>query len=234
MRLWPPFVATPEYAQVRDMIRLWLVTCTPLRPPDELCERTVCLLSSGQQEQLSIDSNEEISSADSANENTRHFLGAASHEVRQTLVWHNHMLMAGACAVLLNLHPSEVIYCMAAAALPDRLETIGRIRIFAHRTITHELLIWLIPILALVYFPRFFPGSSVSMHFGHYLASIHFRYWTFFLPGVFHLAGDILTPGGIRIAGLKVSLGLFRTGQPTEYFVAAILVILAGVHMFSG
>lgn len=141
------------------------------------------------------------------------------------------MLTAGSCAVLLNMHFAEVVYCMAAAALPDRLETIGGVRIFAHRTVTHELLLWLIPLLALMLFPRFLPGAWVSIHFDHTLASFHFRYWTFFLPGVLHLAGDFLTPRGIGIAGQKISLRLFRTGQPTEYLVAAILVVLAGTHL---
>ncbi len=119
---------------------------------------------------------------------------------------------------------------MAAAVLPDQLETIGGIRIFAHRALTHELLLWLIPILSLMFLPSFFPGPLFSMHADH--ISIHFRYWTFFLPGVLHLAGDILTPGGIQIAGRRVSLGLFRTGQPAEYIVTAIFVVLAGTHLF--
>jgi hypothetical protein len=145
------------------------------------------------------------------------------------LKWHNHMLMAGSCSVFLNLHPAEIAYCMAAAALPDQLETIGRIRIIAHRTLTHELLVWLVPLLFVMFFSSHLP---VSMHFDRILVPFHFRLWTFFLPGVLHLAGDILTIGGIKIAGRKVSLGLFRTGQSTEYIVTAIFVVLASAHMF--
>ena len=147
--------------------------------------------------------------------------------------WHNHMLMAGSCTVLLNLHPAEIIYCMATAALPDQLETIGKIRIVAHRTLTHELLFWLFPLFFLMFFSSLLPDSFLSMHVDRILVSFHFRHWTFFLPGVLHLAGDILTPGGIQIAGRRASLGLFRTGQPTEYVVTAIFIVLAGAHIFS-
>ena len=145
--------------------------------------------------------------------------------------WHNHMLMAGSCTVLLNLHPAEILYCMAAAALPDQLEVIGGMRMIAHRTLTHELLLWLIPLLFLLSFSSLLPDSFLSMHIDRILVPFHFRPWTFFLPGVLHLAGDILTPRGIRIAGRKASLGLFRTGQPTEYVVTAIFVILACTHV---
>jgi len=141
--------------------------------------------------------------------------------------------MAGSCTVLLNLHPAEIIYCMTTSALPDQLEMIGGIRIIAHRTLTHELLLWLIPLFALMFFSNLLPDSLLSMHVDRILVSFHFRRWTFFLPGVLHLAGDILTPGGIQIAGRKASLGLFRTGQPTEYIVTAIFIVLACVHMFS-
>ncbi len=122
---------------------------------------------------------------------------------------------------------------MTAAALPNQLEVIGRMRIIAHRTLTHELLLWLVPLFFLMYFSYLIPNSYLSMHVDRILASFHFRHWTFFLPGVLHLAGDIFTPGGIQIAGRKVSLKLFRTGQPAEYIVTAIFVALACTHLWS-
>ncbi len=146
--------------------------------------------------------------------------------------WHNHMLMAGSCAVLLNLHPAEIAYCMAAAALPDQLERVGGIRVLAHRGLTHELLLWLAPLFSLMFFPSLLPNSFHWTHLDQILFSFHFRTWTFFVPGVLHLSGDILTPGGIQIVGQKVSLRLFRTGQLKEYVVTAMFVVLAGVHMF--
>ena len=87
---------------------------------------------------------------------------------------------------------------MAAAALPDQLETIGGIRIIAHRTLTHELLLWLILLFCLMFSPSLLPNSFHSMHLDRVLVSFHFRPWVFFLPGVLHLAGDILTPGAYR------------------------------------
>ncbi len=146
--------------------------------------------------------------------------------------WRNHMLMAGSCAVLLNMHPVEIIYCMAAAALPDQLEAPGGERLTAHRTLTHELLLWLVPLVFLRFFSNLIPGSSVSMLVDRILVPLHFRPWVFFLPGVLHLAGDFLTPGGIPIAGRKIGLGLFRTGRPAEYIVTAVFVLWAFVHMF--
>lgn len=122
---------------------------------------------------------------------------------------------------------------MAGAALPDQLEVIGGMRIVAHRTLTHELLLWLIPLLFLMFFSNLLPNSYLLMHVDRIFASFHFRPWTFFLPGVLHLAGDIFTPGGIQIGGRKASLGLFRTGQPTEYIVTAIFVVLACTHLWS-
>lgn len=145
--------------------------------------------------------------------------------------WRNHMLMAGSCAILLNMHPAEIIYCSAAAALPDRMETPGGERIAAHRGMTHELLLWLAPLVFLMFFSNLIPASSLSMYADRILVPLHFRPWAFFLAGALHLAGDFLTPGGIRIAGQKVGLGLFRTGRPAEYIVTALFVFSAFAHM---
>jgi hypothetical protein len=142
------------------------------------------------------------------------------------------MLMAGSCAVLLNMHPVEILYCTAAAALPDQLETVGGERIAAHRTLTHDLLLWLTPLIVLRFFPNLIPNSSLSLLVDRIIVPLHFRPWAFFLPGALHLAGDFLTPAGIRLGGAKISLGLFRTGRPTEYIVTAVFVLLAFLHMF--
>lgn len=144
------------------------------------------------------------------------------------------MLMAGSCATLLGMHPAEIIYCTAAAALPDRLEAPGGVRLVAHRTVTHDLLLWGAPLLFLMFFSDYVPRSSLSMLLDRMLLPLHFRTWVFFMPGVLHLAGDFLTPGGIRIAGGKIGLGLFRTGDPAEYMVTALFVMLAFLHLFPG
>ena len=145
--------------------------------------------------------------------------------------------MAGSIAVLLDLHPAEILYCISAANLPDQMEKIGRFRIASHRTWTHELLLWLTPLILLQLFPTFLPSIPRVISLTTSNPSLDqitvFRTGLFFLPGVLHLSGDILTPGGILVAGRKVSLGLFRTGQFTEYLVASLFVLLAILHKMS-
>ena len=142
--------------------------------------------------------------------------------------------MAGSIAVLMDLHPAEILFCMAAANLPDQMEKIGKFRIASHRTWTHELLLWLVPLVLLQFFPGFLPAIPRVISLSTSNPDIHqisiFRSGIFFLPGMLHLSGDILTPGGILVAGRKVSMGLFRTGQFAEYLVAGLFVLLAILH----
>lgn len=148
--------------------------------------------------------------------------------------WRNHALMAGSIAVILDLYPVEIFFCVAGANLPDQMETIGKFRLVRHRSWTHELLLWLAPLLILQLFPDFLPViprvfSLSSPNQAMYKIFL-FRTWVLFLPGVLHLCGDLLTPAGIRVGKRKVSLGLFRTGQFLEYLVAIFFVLLAVVH----
>lgn len=140
------------------------------------------------------------------------------------------MLMAGSIATIMNLPPSEIAYCMAAAGLPDSLETIGKVRIIPHRTLTHELLLWLAPLLVCLYFPYIIPQYALHSFGNATHGYLTLRTWVLFLPGVLHLAGDALTPRGIRVAGKDVALKLFSTGQPMEYLVAALFVLLAVLY----
>lgn len=168
--------------------------------------------------------------------------------------WKNHSLMAGSIAIMLNLHPAEIAFCMVGASLPDRLETPFGIRIMKHRTVTHELLLWMIPCLFFMlskHFGHFLPGiprefsvipswitsSLYRLHISPFSKEQLYQMLIFhtgilFLPGILHLAGDILTPGGILIAGHRVSIGLFRTGELKEYMVAGLFVALAIISKF--
>jgi hypothetical protein len=131
---------------------------------------------------------------------------------------------------MLNLHPSEVLYCMVAANLPDQLEKIGRLRLVAHRTWTHELILWLVPLIFVgvgAHVFSFMPQAIILSHAVAFQKLLEFRTWVLFLPGLLHLAGDVMTPRGIQVATRKVSLGLFRTGETAEYVVAASFVLLA-------
>jgi hypothetical protein len=144
--------------------------------------------------------------------------------------WRNHALMAGSIAVMMNLSPAEIMYCAAGAGLPDQIEKIGKVRIIAHRTWTHELLLWLVPLLLLLIFPQFVPGipEFLSIPAGPEFREIFtVRTAILLLPGVLHLAGDVMTPMGILVGGRKVSLGLFSTGQAIENVVAGLFVFAA-------
>ena len=144
--------------------------------------------------------------------------------------WRNHAIMAGSISFMMGLHPVEILYCVAGANLPDQLEKVGKYRLLGHRTWTHELLLWLLPLLLLLapfnaaqVLPRILVFPT-KMPLREYLV---FRGWVLLLPGIFHLAGDIMTPRGIQIATKKLGLGLFRTGQPVEYLVAGLFALAA-------
>lgn len=148
--------------------------------------------------------------------------------------WKNHALTAGSMAVILNLYPLEVLYCLAGANLPDQMEKIGKTRIFKHRTLTHELLLWLLPVLVLFYAPHLLPGRpgpfSLTFLDPAFGSLALFRPGVFFLPGVLHLCGDVLTPAGILFAGHRIAFPLFRTGQWKEYLATWLLVCVAVLH----
>ena len=150
--------------------------------------------------------------------------------------WRNHALMGVSIAIMMDLNPWEVGLCAFGSNLPDQLEKIGRFRIFGHRALTHELLLWLVPFVTFLLLPVLSKSTSgpagtilplETVAFTHFLAV---RTWVLFLPGLIHLAGDVMTPRGIQVAGRRVSLKLFETGQVLEYLVSALFVGLAVVH----
>ncbi len=148
--------------------------------------------------------------------------------------WKNHALVAGSIATFMGLHPAEIAYCMAASGLPDSMEMIGKTRIIAHRTWTHELLLWLAPMAICIMFPHIIPEYLIPEHLMRSLGGRHgyltLRTWVLFLPGALHLVGDVMTPKGIRVAGKNIALGLFSTGQPLEYIIAALFAALAVLY----
>ncbi len=152
----------------------------------------------------------------------------------QTLKWRNHAIMAGAVALMMDLRPAEIAYCVIAVNLPDQIEKIGGIRVARHRSWTHELLVWLLLLLCLRAFPgivfnvpqlMFLPHISIKGAFA-------FQAWVLPLPCILHLAGDLLTPAGIKIGSRKVSVGLFPTGHPAEYLASALCVLAAALYLF--
>jgi hypothetical protein len=141
--------------------------------------------------------------------------------------------MAGAIALMMDLRPSEIAYCVAAVNLPDQLETVGRVRVVRHRTWTHELFVWLLPLV----FLRTADGAVFDA--ATFLSSRHtslqgvfvIHAWVLLLPCILHLVGDVLTPAGIKIANQKVSLGLFPTGHPLEYLISVIFGLVGGLYL---
>ena len=150
--------------------------------------------------------------------------------------WRNHALMGVSIALMMDLKPLEVGLCALGSNLPDQVEKIGPFRIFGHRALTHELLLWLIPPAAFLVVPVLYgstAGGPVTVPVGDIPGFTHvvaLHNWVLFLPGLIHLAGDVMTPRGIQVLGRRVSLRLFETGHMLEYLVAALFVGLAVVH----
>jgi inner membrane protein len=128
--------------------------------------------------------------------------------------WTSHLLIGGAvCAVF---QPAAAPVCMAGAIAPDVLETIipvitGKPPI-RHRTVTHYLVFWLLPL-----------GLSHWFDFG-----AHYLFW-FCWGGVTHWLCDAVTIHGAPIAWwskTRTSLmgGKIRTGSTLEYMITTLIV----------
>lgn len=131
--------------------------------------------------------------------------------------WKHHSIFAASTAALLGLGLAEVVYCAVLANLPDQMETVGPVRLFRHRTWTHDLALW---------------GGACACLF--FLATSHvvserfvMQIWVIPLPGVMHLLGDVLTPCGIRVLGRKVGFPLFKTGSLGEWLFVSIVGLAA-------
>lgn len=53
------------------------------------------------------------------------------------------------------------------------------------------------------------------------------RIWKVPLPGVMHLLGDVLTPGGIRFFAAKIRFPLFKIGSVGEWLLLAFVGLTA-------
>lgn len=88
---------------------------------------------------------------------------------------------------------------LPGSTAPDWLEgKIGNFRVITHRTITHTLIFWLLPLVALFPF------------IGHQNFAVTFIVG-FFIGGLSHCIGDLGTPLGIPIwhPGKRVSINLW-------------------------
>jgi hypothetical protein len=136
--------------------------------------------------------------------------------------WKHHSILAASVASLAGMNLAEVIYCALFANLPDQMESIGPLKLFRHRTWTHDLGLW--------------GGACACIYvlaLSHTLPErIVVRPWTIPLPGVMHLLGDVLTPGGIRFLGIRIRFALFKTGSFAEWLFVIFVGLAALTAVF--
>jgi hypothetical protein len=170
--------------------------------------------------------------------------------------WRSHALVTGCFLSMAGCGLGELAVAMICSAAPDWVEApLGRVRLLGHRGISHELLVWLVPFVAL---RLLLPSAGLFREFpippgiwldlprplfqvlpagilGLGALRIDFPFWTVPLGGVLHLLlGDVLTPGGIRLFGFSgVSFSVFRTGSLGEHlYVFGFLVCTVCFHVF--
>jgi len=130
--------------------------------------------------------------------------------------WPNHVLIAG--AVTVTIDPALAPGAILGATAPDWLEwLIYPIRKVKHRGVTHYLVVW----LALVVF--FWLGPDFR-HLG----------LAFSLGGLWHILTDAMTISGVPVgpwSDRKMYLfgGKLKTGSPTEYIIAAVVVLICAM-----
>ena len=131
--------------------------------------------------------------------------------------WKHHTIFAASTAYLFGLDLAEVVYCACLTNLPDQMETVGPVRLFRHRTWTHDLGLW--------------GGACTCLFFLAMSQAVPERFvvriWVVPLPGVMHLLGDVLTPCGIRFLGKKIRFPLFKTGSFGEWLFVALAGLTA-------
>ncbi len=153
--------------------------------------------------------------------------------------WKNHAIVAGSFLYALGLEPGAIALGTASAVLPDRIETPfgpAGLRLLRHRGWSHELMLWLIPCVALLLWNPIISGDwalellrsvPFPIHGLGKVGALDLPLWAIPLGGVLHLLlGDLLTPGGVTIWGEKFSLNLFRTGTRREYAWTGVFVVL--------
>lgn len=125
----------------------------------------------------------------------------------------SHRLMAAAGAILLGGSPLEAAAATLGARLPDQVEVIG----IPHRGVSHWPWPWVLAVWVL--------------WAQHTFLSNVLAWW---LAGALaHIAADLFTVGGIPLLfpNWRIRLGVLRTGSYGEYFVVALFVLAAAMHL---
>jgi membrane-bound metal-dependent hydrolase YbcI (DUF457 family) len=117
--------------------------------------------------------------------------------------------MAAAGAVLIGAPPLGIAAAALGATLPDRIEAVG----LPHRGISH----WPWPWVVVVWL----------MHIQRTEWGVVLAWW--FAGALFHIGSDLFTIGGIPLLSpnWRIRLGTLRTGEFGEFFVVAVVVIIA-------
>jgi inner membrane protein len=133
--------------------------------------------------------------------------------------WLNHMLIAGSiCAVV---SPPHVAICLAGSTAPDWME--GAFKLFGrhvkHRGVTHILTHWLLAATALTLIWDY-NGIGTAFAWG----------------GVIHILTDAMTVTGVPFSPYSdrrfhLFGGRFRTGDPVEYAISAVVLMLCLMFM---
>ncbi len=150
------------------------------------------------------------------------------------MTWKSHVFFSGALAFALGFSPPEVVCISALSTLPDRMESIGPLRILRHRGISHDLALWIFLLLLALLLevrgivPRAVLDAGILPVIGRLLSAYGFSTFVLSIRAIplgplFHLLADMLTPGGVKFAGERIRFPVCRTGHPSEYAVVAVL-----------
>jgi len=125
----------------------------------------------------------------------------------------SHRFMAASGAVLLGAPPLGIAAATLGATLPDRIERIG----LPHRGISHWPWPWVLAVWMM---------HAQGTDWGSVLA-----WW--FAGALFHIGADLLTIGGIPLLlpNWRIRLAPLRTGEFGEFFVVALFVLAAVMHV---
>lgn len=142
-----------------------------------------------------------------------------------------HILSGAAVGIAFAPNVACLLACMAGSIFPDGLDTFFSFKSRRrweriHRTWSHNLGWWLVPVLIWLYFwPYNFKGAM----------AIVYNCAVFFYIGVLsHLALDFLNPTGIGVVPFfsrsRIGLSLVKTGSAFDRITGALLLVCAVVY----
>lgn len=138
----------------------------------------------------------------------------------------NHRISAASLLLIIGGSWLEILYSFFSGSIPDQIERIGSKRIMSHRGLSHDLGLWMALILSTLLFP-FFQPVLISFPDGRLNEIFHFRTWVLFLPGLIHCMFDLLTPKGVPLLGIRISLPVLKHGSWKEYLLSWGLFFVA-------